>query len=146
MTVEALVRGVTTVDLRERRLDEEQLRGLSAPDLVRHALAQARLLVRAEILHAKRELQAEVAAAKRTGVILGIALALALCALSALAVAVGLAMPLPHVWAVAVVGGVTLASAGVLALLGVRQLPKRPLPRTQDRLKRDMALLKEELP
>ena len=40
--------------------DQEQLRQMSTADLVKHAVDEARLLVKAEVLYAKRELREEI--------------------------------------------------------------------------------------
>ena len=84
--------------------EQEQLHGLSTADLVRHALEEARLLAKAEVLHAKEELKQELGAAKTAGILLGACATLALTALSVLFVALALALPLPPVASLAMVG------------------------------------------
>jgi 4-hydroxybenzoate polyprenyltransferase len=127
------------------RLDEGQLRSISTPDLVRLALEEARLLARAEVKHAKEELKAELRSAKMSAVLMGAGGALALCAVSILLVALALLLPVSEPLAVGLVGVVTLALGGGAVLWGVRALPRKPLPKTQERLKRDMAIARERL-
>jgi len=122
---------------------EDVLRNLSTADLIRHALEEAKLYAKAEVLHAKRELQEEVRAAKRAGIFFGIAGVLALTALSVLFVALALALPMAQALSALVVGLALLAVGGVCALLGRRALPRKPLPQTAERLKFDWTLAKE---
>src|SRR4051812_41419733 len=81
--------GVAAVDR-----TEDPLLNLSTPDLVRHALEEAKLYAKAEVLHAKRELQDELKAAKIAGAMFGVAAVLALCGLSVLFVSLALALPM----------------------------------------------------
>lgn len=127
------------------RLDEEQLRSMSTSELVRLALGEAKLLARAEVLHAKQELKAEVRAAKASAILLGAGGAAALCAISVLLVALALLFPISEPLAVAIVGAAVLVLGGGLALIGVRKIPRQPLPKTQERLKRDVAIARERL-
>lgn len=133
------------MDFESERLDRAQLEHLSTTELVRHALTEAKLLVRAEVLHAKKELQEEVKAARTSGILLGAGAVLALVSLAALVVAAGLALPLPD-WAGVLFAAVfCLAVGGALAVVGVKKLPKKPLPHTQERLKTDLSLTRETL-
>jgi putative superfamily III holin-X len=127
------------------RLDEEQLRSMSTSELVRLALEEAQLLARAEVLHAKQELKAELKAAKVSGILIGAGSAAALCAVAVLLVALALLFPISEPLAVAIVGAGVLVVGGGLALAGVRKLPRQPLPKTQERLKRDVAIARERL-
>ncbi len=133
------------VELESERLERSQLETLSTAELVRHALAEAKLLVKAELLHAKKELREEVKAARTSGILLGVALTLSLCGLAALFVAVGLALPLSAWLGVLLAGVFVLLVAGGLAWAGVKRLPKKPLPHTQERLKTDFDLARETL-
>jgi hypothetical protein len=133
------------VELESERLERSQLETLSTVELVRHALSEAKLLVRAEILHAKKELREEVKAAQTSGILLGIAFTLGLCGLAALFVAAGLALPLSAWLGVLLVGVALLLIAGGLAWAGVKRLPKQPLPHTQERLKTDFERARETL-
>ncbi len=130
---------------RERMLDEAELRAMSTGELVRHAIEEARLLARAEVLYAKQELKGELKAAKMAGIFLGAALALALSGLAVLLATIAVALPMAEWLSFLIVGLVILAAAGGLAFFGVKQLPKKPLPKTQERLKKDFVLTREQL-
>lgn len=133
------------MDNRElEREDAEYLRRMSTAELVKHAMDEAKLLVKAEILVAKRELKEEVAVAKRSGMMLGAAMVLALCGLSALFVALGIALPGAPGWGVLIVGVAQLIVAGILGFVGVKKLPKKPLNHTIDRVKTDIAVTREQ--
>lgn len=129
----------------EAKMDEAQVRNLSTVQLVKHALTEAKLLARAEVLHAKHELKEELVAARTAGILLGACLALALSGLAVLFVAVALVLPVAAPIAVLLVGAGLLVVAGVLGMTGFKRLPKKPLARTQERLKRDFRLTREGL-
>lgn len=133
------------MDLESERLERSQLETLSTAELIRHAFAEAKLLVKAEVLHAKKELREEIKAARTSGILLGAAITLALCGLAALFVAIGLALPLSLWLGVLLVGVAILLIAGGLAWLGMKKLPRKPLPHTQERLKADFELARETL-
>jgi hypothetical protein len=133
------------VELESERLERRQLESLSTADLIRHAIEEARLLARAEVLHAKKELQGELKAARTAGILLGASGVLGLVALTALFVAVGLVLPVAQWLGVLLVGVVLLLLAGGLAFTGVKRLPKKPLPHTQERLKTDITRTRETL-
>ena len=115
------------MELGEQRLDESQLRNMSTVQLVRHAMTEMKLLIRAEVLHARTELKQELKEARNAGILLGVALFLA---------PTGLAVALM---------AIVLALAVVLLFLAVQKLPRQPLARTRDRLKLDWMLTREEL-
>ncbi len=133
------------MDPTERKLDEAQLRAMPTGELVRHALEETRLLVKAEVLHAKQELREELQGAKVGGILLGITLGLALSVLTLLFVALALALPMSEPLAVLLVAAGMLVLGGILAAVGVKKLPRKPLGRTQERLRRDLQLTKEQL-
>ncbi|QSQ22245.1 phage holin family protein [Pyxidicoccus parkwayensis] len=133
------------MDLESERLERSQLESLSTAELIRHALTESRLLVRAELLHAKKELRDEMKAARTAGIFIGAGAVLSLIALSCLFVGAGLAIPLGEPWNVLLLGVVVLAISGLLLFLGVKRLPKKPLPHTQERLKMDFQLTRETL-
>lgn len=126
-------------------LDESRLRELSTTELIRHALTEARLLARAEVLTAKHELKAELGRAKVAGILIGAAGVLALTAVSVLFMAVAAALGLPHAVGALLVAVVLLVTSGALAFLGKQRLPKQPMARTQQRLKEDLNLTREQL-
>jgi hypothetical protein len=133
------------VELGEQRLDEAQLRNMSTVELVQHAMTEMKLLVRAEVLHARTELKAELKEARNAGIMIGAAVFLAPAGLAIALLAIVFALPLVQWLSALVLGLVVLALAGLLALLAVRRLPKQPLARTRDRLKLDWLLTREEL-
>jgi hypothetical protein len=118
---------------------------LSTPELVARIAQDAQGLVKAEIQLAKSELRSTVqgvgAVAKRMAVAGVLALGAYLTLLGA-AVA-GLSLVL-ETWAAAlIVGGVLLASALLMALLGARAAPRSPLERTRRSIQEDLKLAKE---
>lgn len=133
------------MELESERLERRQLESLSTAELVRHALDEARLLARAEVLHAKKELREELKAARTAGLLLGAGGVLGLMGLAALFVMVGLALPVAQWLGVLLVGVFLLLLAGGLALAGYKRLPKKPLPHTQERLKTDLTRTRETL-
>ncbi|HEX5749406.1 MAG TPA: phage holin family protein [Archangium sp.] len=133
------------MELESERLERRQLESLSTAELIRHAIEEARLLARAEVLHAKKELRQEMKAARTSGILLGAGGVLGLMALAALLVALGLALPLSETLGVLLVGVFLLVVSGGLAFAGVKRLPKKPLPHTQERLKTDLARTRETL-
>lgn len=133
------------MELESERLERSQLESLSTAELIRHAIEEARLLARAEVLHAKKELREEVKAARTSGILLGGGGVLALVSLAALFVAVGLALPVAPWLGVLLVGVFLLLVGGGLAFAGFKHLPKKALPHTQERLKTDLARTRETL-
>lgn len=133
------------MELGEQRLDEAQLRNMSTVDLVRHAMTEMKLLVRAEVLHARTELNAELKEARNAGILIGMALFLAPAGLAIALLAVVFVLPVAQWVSALVLGVLVLAVAALLGFLAVRRLPKRPLARTRDRLKLDWMLTREEL-
>ncbi|WP_197320344.1 phage holin family protein [Saccharomonospora sp. NB11] len=122
----------------------------SVAELVNDLSAQVSRLVRDEMMIAKAELQAK---GKRVGVGAGMAGAGGLVALFGLAVLVtaailALALVLPAWAAALVVGGALLLLAGLLALLGRRQMQKAspPVPRESiESVRKDIAVVKESM-
>jgi hypothetical protein len=138
-------RPVGSADDRGLKLDEAQLRKLSTADLIRHALAEARLLARAEVVHAKHELKTELSLAKTAGVLFGVASVLALSGVAVLFVALAAALGLSVAVGALIVGVGLLIVAGVLGMIGRSKLPKQPLFHTRQRLKDDLLLTREQL-
>lgn len=133
------------LDPRGLELDEAQVRQLSTPELIRHALAEAKLLARAEVLHAKHEMKKELARAKTAGILVGAAGLLAISGLSVLFMALAAALGLPHAVGAVIVGVVLLVAAGTLGFIAYKRVPKEPMSRTQQRLKDDLHLTREHL-
>jgi heme A synthase len=120
-------------------------KSLSTNELVRRAMTEARLLAKAELLHAKVELAHEVKAARVSGLCLGAAAALALVTLTLLLTAAADALALP-LWAGALlVAGIVLVLAAVCAAVGWTRLPKKPMRHTMERLSLDLEELEEHL-
>jgi hypothetical protein len=129
--------------MESRRMPEGSL---STNELFRRAMSEARLLAKAELLHAKVELSHEVRAARVSGVCLGGGAAMALVALAMLFVAGAAALELP-LWAAALLGaGVALVLAALFAAIGWAKLPKKPMRHTLERLSMDLEELREQLP
>ena len=126
-------------------MDEAQLRNLSTLDLVKHALTEARLLARAEILYAKHELKQELAQVKTAALFGGVSVVLGLCAVSVLLVSLALALPFAPWLSALLVGGVLLVAAGVLGYLAVKKIPTKILEHTQARLRQDVKVAREQL-
>ena len=118
---------------------------LSTNELARRAMSEARLLAKAELLHAKVELTQELRAARASGVLLGGGAALALVGLSLLFVAGADALALP-LWAGALLGaGVAFLLAALLAAVGWTKLPKKPMRHTVERMSMDFEELRQYL-
>jgi Putative Actinobacterial Holin-X, holin superfamily III len=119
--------------------------GLSTNELVLRAMNEARLLAKAELLHAKVELTQEVRAARFAGVFLGSAAALALVGLALLLTAVADALPL-RLWEGALlVAGAVLVLAALCGAIGWRRLPRKPMRHTLERLSLDLEELQRQL-
>ena len=116
----------------------------STVDLVKEALDEAKELVRLEVEIAKDEVKQEVAQTKKAAIGFGVALAFALVVLSLLAVSIVLAVGGTAVAALAV-AGVFLVLGGVAGYLGYTMIPKKPLDKTMNRVKRDVNQLKEHI-
>ncbi|HEX8435438.1 phage holin family protein [Archangium sp.] len=118
---------------------------LSTNELVRRAMNEARLLAKAELLHAKVELTQEVRAARTAGVFAGGAAALTLVGLALLLTAGAAALPLP-LWAGALlIAGGVLFLAAVCGAVAWAKLPKRPMRHTLERLSMDLEELRHQL-
>ncbi len=120
-------------------------RELSTSSLLRHALNEAKLLARAEVMHAKLELRAELKAATRAGIGLGAAGTLSLVGLTLLFATLALALPMASWAGMLIVALGVLLVAGLAGLWGYKKLPKQPLARTRARLLDDVTLAKEHL-
>ena len=127
------------------RFDELRLREMKTTELLRHAVEEARLLARAEVLHAKEELRDELKGARRAGIFLGIAAVAALCALFLLLAALAVALPWADWVGLVVVGVICLFGALACAVLAKARVPRRPMSRTRQRLRHDVTLTREQL-
>jgi hypothetical protein len=114
----------------------------TAAELVRHALDEARNLAQLELSLAREEMRAEVAGAKTGGVILGTAAAFALAGFTMCMVAIAAAFA--TLWLAAlVIGLILLVFASALALGAWRDMPKKPMGETRDRIAFDVQQFKE---
>ncbi|MGZ6070927.1 MAG: phage holin family protein [Myxococcaceae bacterium] len=133
------------MELGEQRLDEAQLRAMSTVELVRHAMTEMKLLIRAEMLHARMELKAELREARNAGIMIGIAVFLGPAGLAVALMALVLGLPIAQWLSALLLGILVLLVGGLLAFLAVKKLPRSPLAKTRDRLKLDWMLTREEL-
>lgn len=119
-------------------------RELSTRELVEHAIDEVKLLAKAEVLHAKLEVRADLHKAMRAGIALGAGAVLSVCGLTLLFVAVALALPFEGWSAALLVGVALLVIGGISALVGARKVPKKPMERTQQRLLEDVRVTREQ--
>lgn len=112
--------------------------------LVREAIAEARELVKLEIVLAKDEILAEVDRARRAAIVLGAAAALAVGGLTLVLLALVRAL---HSGALLpfVLGAALLSLAGAVTLGGWHGVPRHPLGRTRKRLAADLETFKEHV-
>jgi hypothetical protein len=127
------------------RAEEEQLRQLSTAALLKLAISEIKLLARAEVLHARLELKDELRRARTAGILLGAGLALFVCALSVALVGVALALPISRTAAAFIMADFVLAVALICGTVGYRHLPRKPIHKTRNRIKEDLAISKEQL-
>lgn len=114
----------------------------SAAQLVREAIDETRQLVKLEVELAKDEVRQELAQAKRAAIMFGVAAVAALLAAAMMFVALALAIfpgPIPAL----VIGAVLIAIGGILAFVGYKKAPKKPLDQTRRRLETDAQVIKE---
>jgi hypothetical protein len=113
-------------------------------DLVREAIDEAKELMKIEVALAKDEVLGEVRAAKKTAIAFSAAAVLAIEAIAMLLVALALEIhvgPAPAL----IIAVMLLLSSGAAAYFGWRTIPKKPLDRTQKRVKTDVQILKERV-
>lgn len=127
------------------RAEQEQLRQMSTAALLKQAMSEIKLLARAEVLHARLELEEARHRARAAGVLLGIGLAFCSCAVSVALVGVALALPISKTAAAFVVAGFVLAVGLVCSAVAYKRWPRKPMQRTQHRIKEDLAISKEQL-
>jgi len=131
------------MDISDRQQDEAQLRALRTRDLMGHAVTEAKLVARAELLHARAELKDELSNAKWVAIFAAPALGLSLCALAVLFVLIAFALPLPPVAALAIVFAVLVIASLVLGFLAKARLPKKPMRHTMERLSKYLEIREE---
>jgi uncharacterized membrane protein YqjE len=114
----------------------------SATQLVREAIDETRQLVKLEVELAKEEMREELAVAKRTAIMFGVAAVAALLAAAMLFVALALAIfpgPIPAL----VIGAVLIAAAAIFGFVAYKKVPRKPLDKTRRRLETDAQVIKE---
>jgi hypothetical protein len=132
----------TTSDAAQREPPPSASEEATAAELVRHALDEARNLAQLEISLAREEMRTEVVGAKTGGVIFGVAAAFALSGFTMCMVAIAAAFA--TVWLAALILGlILLIFASVLALGAWRDMPKKPMAETRDRIAFDLQQFKE---
>jgi hypothetical protein len=114
----------------------------TAAELLRHALDEARNLARLEISLAREEMKSGVAGAKTGGVVMGIATTLGMAGFTMLMVAIAAAFRTMWV-ASLILGLILLVFASALFFGAWREMPKKPMGDTRDRLSFDFQQLKE---
>lgn len=112
--------------------------------LIKEAVDEVRALLKAEIALARDEAKREIAAVKRAGIAMGVAVVAALLGLSLLLVSMVLAIG-PQALNAVIPGGILLVIAGAAALFAYKSIPKKPLEHTQERLQENAQVLKEQL-
>lgn len=121
----------------ESRLETRKLMDL--------AIDQARLLARAELLHAKLELRRELKDLLLGAAFAGAAFAFLSAGIAALFLAGAFALPL-FPWGQALLtAGVLFALAATFGAIAFFRAPKSPLSKTRERLMHDFEKLKEQL-
>jgi len=125
--------------------DRETLETMRTTELVKQAIAELKLLAKAELLHARLELKEELLRARSAGILLGCCLGLLICGASLAFVGLALALPIAEPAAAFIVAGFLLGVAAICGFAGYRALPKKPMEKTQQRIKEDLALARERL-
>ena len=114
----------------------------STTQLLKDAVDDANELVRLEVALAKDEVRTELHGVKSSAILLGVAAAMAVLALASLVASMIVALG----WAFgAILGAALLVVAAILAGIGVKGLPKRPMGATRDRIETDVNRLKEHV-
>lgn len=107
-------------------------------------MAQLNELVKAELALAREEVTRQIDEVKHAAIAMSTAAVLAVLGLSTLLVSLVLVIS-PRPLTALVIGIILLLLAGGALLVGYRARPKKPLERTQGRLRVDAQLLKEHL-
>lgn len=125
--------------------EQERLHEIPTRDLLGHAMTEAKLVAKAEVLHARAELRTEVKKLRMAAVLLVPALVFALTGFVLGMALIAHALPLPPVASLAIVGGFCLLAAAGLGAMGFFRLPKKPMKETVRRLERYIEITREEL-
>ena len=125
--------------------EQEQLRQMSTAALLKQAMSEIKLLARAEVLHARLELEEARHRARAAGVLLGIGLAFFSCAVSVALVGVALALPISKTAAPFLVAGFVLAVGLICSAVAYKRWPRKLMQKTQNRIKDDLAISRKQL-
>ncbi len=113
-------------------------------DLVKEAILDTRELLLTEIELAKNELRQEMQRAKVAAIAMGAAAGAAFIGVTMLVVSIALAIELS--WLPAFLIGLgLLVAAAIGVVVGYSRVPKKPMPRTLERVKTDVRMLKEHI-
>ena len=113
-------------------------------DLVKEAILDTRELLLTEIELAKNELRQEMQRAKVAAIAMGAAAGAAFIGLTMIVVSIALAIELS--WLPAFLIGLgLLVFAAIVGVVGYSRVPKKAMPRTLERVKTDVRILKEHI-
>jgi len=113
-------------------------------DLVKEAILDTRELLLTEIELAKNELRQEMQRAKVAAIAMGAAAGAAFIGLTMIVVSIALAIELS--WLPAFLIGLgLLVFAAIAGVVGYSRVPKKAMPRTLERVKTDVRILKEHI-
>lgn len=113
-------------------------------DLVKEAILDTRELLLTEIELAKNELRQEMQRAKVAAIAMGAAAGAAFIGLTMIVVSIALAIELS--WLPAFLIGLgLLVFAAIAVVVGYSRVPKKAMPRTLERVKTDVRILKEHI-
>jgi hypothetical protein len=113
-------------------------------ELVREALEQTRELIQVEVALAKDEVKKELSLVKIIAAASGVAVLFGFAAFVVLLVTLGLVISLSAL-PMFIIGLILLAIAVVAAIVAYEEIPKKPMRRTQHRVRTDARLIKEHV-
>jgi hypothetical protein len=113
-------------------------------ELVREALEQTRELIQVEVALAKDEVKKELSLVKIIAAASGVAVLFGFAAFVVLLVTLGLVISLSAL-PMFIIGLILLAIAIVAAIVAYEEIPKKPMRRTQQRVRTDARLIKEHV-
>ena len=123
----------------------ETLETIPTGALLKLAVSDIKLLAKAELLQARLELKEELLQAKSAGILLGGCVGLLISGAGVAFVGVALALPIAEPAAAFIVAAFLLMVAAVCGAAGYRLLPKKPMQKTQQRIKEDLAFARDRL-
>lgn len=117
----------------------------SASELLGQTIDQGKRLAQAEFEAARQELREDAREALKGLGLLGLSAGLGLGGAIALSVSLALALRTRPASVTLLVGLGMIGGAAVLALQGVRVLPKRPMAQTLEQVQEDVEMVREQL-